>query len=490
MANGWLDQILRYENESAKRSLPVDSNLESAIRSSVLSVYGDGYTVSIISGGQGEGSNGITGSRRHTTKGAADVYVYDPSGKRLSPDQLVPLGQHWASSKIGGVGFPANGQSMHLDIIGGTGKGAIPLKSGEGMIWYYGRPTAAQKAALTGGQFPKYAIDPGLVAKGVIPPGSIPNTVGTQLDVFQLAEKIAPEPKPRIQGTAARTNAALQKQQRESSAPKPAPAQQRDVARGLTQPSAITVQKNEQLQQRKDKGQGGTQKAPALLEVLVTASAPAAKVKSNIDSQREEQLQQKKAQTAKAVTPIESKVEAKVAPTPKSTMQQKAAKANAALQSSIQLGSLLDDGIATTQVAKLEAGKIKGGAAEAKNNKAAQAEAKANGTLFSDKDTSNPFSLGGVGNALGKMFGLDIKLGGSGQKGAQGGNGHNTRSDSGASVYRPESGYGSKGYSTITSPGGTHQYDRDSGSWQSTSGKSSESSHGMGSSSSTGSKNR
>lgn len=244
MANTWLQNILAYENSGAKRNLPVDSNLEKAIADSVLAVYGDGYKASIISGGQGEGSRGTTGSRRHTTKGAADVYVYDPAGNKLSPDELVPLGQHWAGSRMGGVGFPANGQSMHLDLIGGQGPGAIPLQAGEGMIWYYGTPTAAQRKALTSGELPKYRVDPQSVAKGLVPPGAIPEVVASELDTeapaaplaLEMRKIVAPTPRHISIGERARAEA------RAKQAPTPMPAESGIKAREAAQKTSPSNQ--------------------------------------------------------------------------------------------------------------------------------------------------------------------------------------------------------------------------------------------------------
>lgn len=172
-------------SSSTKRDLPVREELVHNIQQSVTAVYGADYRATVISGAQGEGSNGQTGSRRHNTGVAADVYVYSPTGQRLTPDELVPLAQHWVASSTGSVGFPANGQSLHLDLIGGNGPGAVPLQAGEGRVWYYGSPTSAQRSALNAGlagTAPKYTLSPEIVAKGLVPPESLP-TVATQLDV-------------------------------------------------------------------------------------------------------------------------------------------------------------------------------------------------------------------------------------------------------------------------------------------------------------------
>lgn len=152
---------LSYTNQNAQRSLPLIEPLAVAIQEDVARVYGPGYRVEVMSGGQGQGSNGSTGSRRHNDGYAGDVWVYDPNGRRLSPDELIPLSQHWVASGRGSVGFPANGQSLHLDFIGGNHEHALPLQRGEGRIWYYGNPSQTQRsalnAALNDGVLPSYA---------------------------------------------------------------------------------------------------------------------------------------------------------------------------------------------------------------------------------------------------------------------------------------------------------------------------------------------
>ncbi|MSX01587.1 MAG: hypothetical protein F2813_00325 [Actinobacteria bacterium] len=184
---------LTYTNQGALRNLEVKAELAGAIREAVTAVYGPDYRVEVMSGAQGKGSRGTTGSRRHTTGVAADVWVYSPEGKRLKGDDLVPLSQHWLATKTGSVGFPAKkGQSLHLDLVGGTGPGAVPRNKGEGAVWYYGSPSAAQRKALTSGvkgTVPTYAIDPAMVKKGIIPKVNIPS-VGSLTDT----KRVAPQP--------------------------------------------------------------------------------------------------------------------------------------------------------------------------------------------------------------------------------------------------------------------------------------------------------
>lgn len=173
---------LSYDNAGATRRLHVEANLETQIRASVTAVYGADYRVSIISGGQDE-TTGKTGSRRHDTMTAADVYIYDPLGKKLNAEQMTPLAQDWIARDIGSVGLPTNGstQSMHLDLIGGSVPGSTPLGKKEGRFWFYGGEDAAARAALSGKVAPtKYALSPDAVTRGLVPPGSMP-FVGSQL---------------------------------------------------------------------------------------------------------------------------------------------------------------------------------------------------------------------------------------------------------------------------------------------------------------------
>jgi len=142
-------------NMAGKRNLTPSQHLENEILDAVTDVYGPGYEVSVISGAQQKGkSRGEVGTRRHGTFKAADVFVYDSNGNRVKGDDLVPLAQHWLADGKGSIGFPAKpGQSMHMDLIGGEGEGAIPLKTSgpkpEGKLWYYGSPSTAQRNALT-----------------------------------------------------------------------------------------------------------------------------------------------------------------------------------------------------------------------------------------------------------------------------------------------------------------------------------------------------
>lgn len=170
-----------------KRDLKVDANLETAIRQSVTAVYGADYKVQVMSGGQGAGSKGTTGTRRHGTMTAADVYIFDPSGKRLTNEQLKPLAQDWLARKVGSVGLPVHGStnSLHLDLIGGTGPGSSPLQRAangrmESTFWFYGGEDADMRKTLKAATPPSYALDPAAVLMGYVPPASLPS-VGSEV---------------------------------------------------------------------------------------------------------------------------------------------------------------------------------------------------------------------------------------------------------------------------------------------------------------------
>lgn len=177
---------LSYSANGVRR-LPIKDELAIALQQAVTAVYGPDYRVDVMSAAQPsgpKGTPGTTGTRRHGTGVAADVWVYDPNGRRLGGDELIPLSQHWLATDKGSVGFPANNKnSLHLDLIGGSGPGAVPLGKGEGRVWYYGSPSKSQRNALNdslaNGTTPSYAIAPSIVEKGLVPPAGIPGGAPT-----------------------------------------------------------------------------------------------------------------------------------------------------------------------------------------------------------------------------------------------------------------------------------------------------------------------
>lgn len=153
-------RVLSYANNGKIRNKPVVPSLEGQLQDAVSSVYGPGYTLKVISGGQDKKGHGTrrTGSVRHDEGHAADVHVFGPDGKQVSGDALAPLGQYWAAKKYGGVGMEMHGGAIHLDDWssppGGVG----------GMAWNYatkgGRYTPAMARAVKAGlagQLPQLA---------------------------------------------------------------------------------------------------------------------------------------------------------------------------------------------------------------------------------------------------------------------------------------------------------------------------------------------
>lgn len=128
---------LRYAN-AGKRNLKVQPMLERQIKAATASVLGPGYTAEIFSGAQKPGvSSGMTGSRRHGDKEmqglAADVYFYDPKGKRVTDRAtLLKIRDYWRGNDIGSVGKFMTGMGMHLDLFT-----ASMLGPNESVEWDY-----------------------------------------------------------------------------------------------------------------------------------------------------------------------------------------------------------------------------------------------------------------------------------------------------------------------------------------------------------------
>jgi spore germination cell wall hydrolase CwlJ-like protein len=147
---------LTYANFGA-RNQPVSDVLEREIQIGVTSVYGAGYRVEIMSG------TGAYGTARHRDEEhgyAADVWIYGPDGHRLTAEEMRPMGQHWLANKVGSVGMPqpGDGNSLHLDLIGGKGPAARPLGRKEGIQWTY--PPGGKKLPTTA---PEYVVAPDAV---------------------------------------------------------------------------------------------------------------------------------------------------------------------------------------------------------------------------------------------------------------------------------------------------------------------------------------
>jgi muramidase (phage lysozyme) len=134
-----------YRNQQATRNQPLTPQLYSSLQTALTDVYGPGYTMEVYSGGQEATGSHRTGTHRHDFGRAADVYIVDPNGNRLSGDALAPVAQYWQAKKIGGTGLEMHGGGIHLDQL-------TPEQSGGGWSWDYGKLTPAQKAAIEQGQ--------------------------------------------------------------------------------------------------------------------------------------------------------------------------------------------------------------------------------------------------------------------------------------------------------------------------------------------------
>jgi hypothetical protein len=140
--------ILSFANQGATRNQPIVDELQGNIQTAVSTVFGDGYKAQVYSGGQpGIGSGGKrVGSTRHDHGNAADVYIIDPQGKRVTGDKLALLGRHWLQNGKGGVGMEMKGGGIHLDVH----RNRAP-------IWTYGAVSPAQAALVKefGGRPPR-----------------------------------------------------------------------------------------------------------------------------------------------------------------------------------------------------------------------------------------------------------------------------------------------------------------------------------------------
>lgn len=154
-------------NEQAIRNLPISEPLQRAIRIAIETVYGQGHSARVYSGGQPPaGAAGRrVGSTRHDGGNAADVYVYGPQG-RLMGDALAPLARYWLANNRGGLGLEMRDGGVHLDS-----------HTDRAPFWTYSNLTPAQRAAVdeglaerarrTGGPAPSPA-EAGAVARAAL----------------------------------------------------------------------------------------------------------------------------------------------------------------------------------------------------------------------------------------------------------------------------------------------------------------------------------
>lgn len=144
-------------NQGAVRNLPIVQQLQTNLQRAIKTVYGPGYSAQVYSGGQpaiGSGQPRV-GSTRHDGGMAADLYVIDPQGNRVTGDKLAGLGRHWLENRLGGVGLEMRGGGIHLD-----------LHANKAPIWTYGPVSPAQAALVRefGGRAPAVR-EPTMVAQ-------------------------------------------------------------------------------------------------------------------------------------------------------------------------------------------------------------------------------------------------------------------------------------------------------------------------------------
>lgn len=108
-------------NQNAIRNLPITGSLKESISHAVGAVYGPGFSVQVYSGGQHDHETAArlgvrrVGTKAHDHGHAADIYVIDPHGQRVTGDVLAPLAQYWLAAGKGGVGLEMRGGGIHLD---------------------------------------------------------------------------------------------------------------------------------------------------------------------------------------------------------------------------------------------------------------------------------------------------------------------------------------------------------------------------------------
>lgn len=131
---------IKYTNSGAIRNKEVTPSLEGKLDTTITSVLGTGYTLEIFSGGQEQKGKGSrrTGTIRHDVdehgRGiAADVYIVDPSGNRVTDSEtLNRVGNYWVQNNFGSFGGIMKGGGLHLDEW--TKDKLLP---GMGITWSY-----------------------------------------------------------------------------------------------------------------------------------------------------------------------------------------------------------------------------------------------------------------------------------------------------------------------------------------------------------------
>ena len=158
-------------NTGATRNLPLTPALQQNLNLALQAAYGPGYRAQVYSGGQPAiGSGGArVGSTRHDGGNAADLYVLDPQGKRVTGDGLAPLAKHWLSNKMGGAGMEMKGGGIHLDS-----------HTDRSPFWTYGplSPAQSEIARMYGGG--------GGVGRAVQQTAAVPTMAGGPQKTMQI----------------------------------------------------------------------------------------------------------------------------------------------------------------------------------------------------------------------------------------------------------------------------------------------------------------
>lgn len=187
------------DNAGATRNLPASPALIMAVASRVEQAYGPGYTLTLMSAGQGKAgatyegveSKGRVGStQRHDYMPggaiAADFTITSPDGRILAGAALDPLANLWIGIE-GGMGInqkPYDGSAgsmTHLDLVGGQNPFGRPAEGKEGNHWYYDKGASKYRwneaardeklvRALGFADVKEYQDARGLDADGVIGP--------------------------------------------------------------------------------------------------------------------------------------------------------------------------------------------------------------------------------------------------------------------------------------------------------------------------------
>lgn len=131
LMNGPFPNVSQIQN--GIRKMPIQKQLEADLSEMAYRTFGEGYKVSVYSGGQPqEGGGPRTGSIRHDLGNAADVTIIGPDGKQISQEQYAKMTQAWIASGKGSAGMQMTGGGVHFDNWTKD-----KLKKGMALSWDY-----------------------------------------------------------------------------------------------------------------------------------------------------------------------------------------------------------------------------------------------------------------------------------------------------------------------------------------------------------------